>query len=240
MSFTTWTPHAVGSEARRRELSLWRAVEAQYVAATRPLVDTLAEQEALEILLEASKPSVPPAARGLDYLLYTPFRYPPSHHGSRFRAPDDPGVWYGAEAVRSSCAELGYWRWRFLTASRGLERLDGVAHTIFLARARGPALDLRTGPLARDRARWTDPGDYTATQALARAARMAGIALLRYESVRDPEHGACGAVLHPEALAGGTRRSQTWFLTVDRRRASWVRAATRGTRPGEAYEFTFA
>ena len=57
-------------------------------------MDSLAEQELLESLLEQSKPPVPGACAKLDYLLYTPFRYPPSHYGSRFRSYADPGVWY--------------------------------------------------------------------------------------------------------------------------------------------------
>jgi hypothetical protein len=192
----------------------------------------------LEGLLEDSKPPVPPAGAGLDYLLYTPFRYPPARYGSRFRGPLDPGVWYGAEAVRTSCAELGYWRWRFVTASHGLERLDGVPHTIFQALARGAAIDLRTAPFTDDRAKWTDPSDYGACQSLASTAREAGVSVIRYESVRDPEHGGCGAVLSASALAGGgIGQRHTWFLTVDWQRASWVRASRRGD---EAYEFVFA
>lgn len=220
-------------------------VEAQHVIATRALVDSRAEQEVLESLLEESKPPVPRAAARLDYLLYTPFRYPPAHHGSRFRGPLDPGVWYGADAQRTSCAELGYWRWRFVTASRGLERLDGVPHTIFQALARGTGIDLRVTPFARDRALWTEPDDYGACRALASAARGARLSIIRYESVRDPEHGGCGAVLEAGALVGSQpRQRQSWFLSVDRRRASWVRSPASpshaGSRRTEAYEFLFA
>jgi len=42
------------------------------------IVDSAAEQEALESLLEAGKPALPDATSGLDYLLATPFRYPPA------------------------------------------------------------------------------------------------------------------------------------------------------------------
>src|SRR5260370_36813090 len=149
MSSSTWTPRAVASEAAHCKLELWRAVEAQHVVATRALVDSLAEQEVLETVLEESKPPVPADAAGYDYLLYTPFRYPPSRHGSRFRSYSDPGPWYGAEAVRTSCAELGYWRWRFGTGSSGLARLDGGAQTIFQAVARGSGIDLRARPFSR-------------------------------------------------------------------------------------------
>jgi len=78
------------------------------------LVDSLEEQQALERILDDTKPPVPPAARKLHWLLFTPFRYPPPPRGSRFRGPNDPGVFYGADEIRTACAELGYWRWRHL------------------------------------------------------------------------------------------------------------------------------
>jgi hypothetical protein len=238
MSFSTWTPPAVASESKFSEVTLWRAVEAQHVVATRALVDTLAEQEILESVLEASKPPVPTRCSGLDYLLYTPFRYPPTARGSRFRSYHDPGVWYGAEAVRTSCAELGYWRWRFVQDSRGLNRLDGVPHTVFQAVARGKCMDLRAAPFAPDRSMWANPEDYSACQALARTARLAETQIIRYASVRDPEHGGCGAVLDCRAFCGtgGVRERQSWFLTVDGQGASWVRSGARGA---PSYDFHF-
>jgi len=238
MSSSTWTPPAVASESNACELTLWRAVEAQHVVATRALVDSTAEQEILESVLEASKPPLPSPCAGLDYLLYTPFRYPPSRRGSRFRTYDDAGVWYGAEAVRTSCAELGYWRWRFVRDSHGLARLDGVPHTVFQGVARGAAVDLRKGPLLRDVRMWSDPEDYGACQALARVARKAETKIIRYASVRDPEHGGCGAVLDCGAFSGtgGVRQRQSWFLTVDSQRASWVRSAAHRSA---TYEFVF-
>jgi len=238
MSSSTWTPPAVASESKACELTLWRAVEAQHVVATRTLVDSIAEHEILESVLEASKPPLPSPCAGLDYLLYTPFRYPPSWRGSRFRSYDDSGVWYGAEAVRTSCAELGYWRWRFARDSHGLTRLDGVPHTVFLAVARGASIDLRKAPFVRDAGMWGDPEDYGACQALARSARRAETKIIRYASVRDHDHGGCGAVLDCSAFSGmgGVRQRQSWFLTVDRQRASWVRS---GTHRSATYEFVF-
>jgi len=73
VSSRTWTAHAVASEARPARLELWRAVEAQHVAATMALVDNVEEQHALERLLEESKPPVPAAASKLHWLLSTPF-----------------------------------------------------------------------------------------------------------------------------------------------------------------------
>ena len=107
MSSPTWTTRAVASEARAARFDVWRAVEAQHVAATMALVDSLEEQQALERILDDTKPPVPPAARKLHWLLFTPFRYPPPPGGSRFRGPNDPGVFYGADEIRTACAELG-------------------------------------------------------------------------------------------------------------------------------------
>lgn len=240
MSSTTWTPAALASEAAIVELALWRAVEAQHIAATRALVDSIAEQELLEALLDDHKPPVPAPCAALDYLLYTPFRYPPGHRGSRFRDGGDPGVWYGADTVQAACAEVGYWRCRFVADSAGLSRLDAVAHTVFRALAQGTAIDLDAPPLVADRGHWMAADDYSACRRLARSAREARLALLRYRSVRDPAHAHCTAVLDCLAFAGsrGITTRQTWFLSVDARRASWIRA---GSRPGraEALEFDF-
>ena len=216
---------AIDAARARRSLQLWRAVEAQHVVSTRVLVDTLDEQAELERLLEAAKPAVerPPA---LHWLLYTPFRYPPLPGGSRFRGPADPGVWYGAEQLRTACAELGYWRWRFLVASPQLEALAARPQSVFRARLRGDAIDLRAPPFAASHVTWTDPDDYTGCQALARAAREAGVVIIRYESVRDPQHAGCGAVLSVAAFAGPEPTElQTWLLEVRREGVTWTPAS---------------
>ena len=91
-------------------------------------------------------------------------------------------------------------------------------------------------PFSRDRAAWRDPLDYAACQQLARSAREAQVQIIRYASVWDPEHGGCAGVLNLSAFVGGVRQRQTWFLTVDTHRASWVRA---GGPRRERFEFAF-
>jgi hypothetical protein len=214
---------------------VWRAVEAQHRAATMRLVDTLEEQAQLERLLEASKPPLPPATRGLHYLLATPFRYPPRYPGgSRFRAATDPGVFYGADEPRSACAELGYWRWRFLMDCPALTRLEPLPHTLFRCGLSAIAIDLRAAPFTRDAGRWSSPSDYSHCQHLGTVARAAGIALIRYRSVRDPRGGACAAVLTPAAFATPPGDEQSWLLTVTRVRVSWQRDSVLHS---EGFEF---
>jgi len=223
VSSSTSTLHAA-VKAVAAAADLWRAVEAQHIVSTLRLVDTLDEQRVLEDILESTKPAVPAAAAKLDYLLFTPFRYP-SPVASRFRALGDPGVFYGAESVRTACAELGYWRWRFLTDSAGLTTLGPAQQTLFQASVKTRAVDLERKPYARDAKLWRDPHDYAACQALARTARAAGIGLIRYASVRDPQPGRCGAVLRPDAFSSRrpTAPTQTWQLTVTQDYAVWHR-----------------
>lgn len=198
------------------------------------LVDTTDEQALLEDILEQSKPRLPANAAKLHYLLATPFRYRP-REGSRFRAPFESGVWYGAEALRTSLAEKSYWRLRFLLDSPGTPDLRPVPHTAFRATAVGRCIDLTVAPFASERARWAHRSSYTATQQLAALAREAQICIIRYESVRDPEHGACAAVLTPTAFSRAKpKKQETWFIVTSRAR---VRCVQQG-RGGDTYEFT--
>lgn len=233
MRSSTWTPRAVASEARRLRRRLWRAVEAQHVVSTLRLVATAAEQAVLERVLEASKPPLPAEAEHLHYLLATPFRYP-APVGSRFRAPTEPGVWYGAEHVRTACAELGYWRWRFLTDSEALSELGPAPQTVFQAGIDAHTVDLTLAPFKSERARWTHGSDYAPTQAFASVAREGEVGAIRYESVRDPEHAPAIAVLRAAVFKPfRPLQQQIWFLTVKRERVTWQ-------REGELYEFDAA
>lgn len=229
------TTEALRKAARRIGARPWRVVEAQHRASTMRLVDTLAEQRVLEDLLEAGKPPMPAEAAHLHYLLATPFRYPaPPPAGSRFRAIGDPGVWYGATAVHTALAEVAYWRMKFLADSPATPDLPPVPHTVFRAEVAGPALVLTDVVFARRRAQWEDPASYVMTQALARAARAAGITLIRYRSVRDPQHRACTAVLAPKAFRSHEPLEQHgWLIKATRAR---VLAETRSGAERLAFE----
>jgi hypothetical protein len=230
VSSNTWTPRAVESEARRAQRRLWRAVEAQHIASTLRLVANVEEQLMLERLLDRSKPPLPSDTSGLHYLLATPFRYS-SPIGSRFREPAESGIWYGAEAQRTACAELGFWRWRFLMDSDALQTLGPSPQTVFRAGVDGRLVDLTQPPFKRARAQWTDPDDYAPSQGFARVARQANVDAIRYESVRDPKHGAAVAVLRPSCFKPRKPLEQhTWLLTVRRAAGVWQ-------REGESFEF---
>jgi hypothetical protein len=217
MRSPTWTPAALSPERRRVAGTCWRAVEAQHRVSTMKLVDTLAEQALLEDLVEATKPAVPADCAALHYLLSTPFRYgAPYPGGSRFRrAGLTPGVFYASARASTAIAELAFHRLLFYADSpRTPWPADAGEYTVFSARYRTAAgLDLGLPPLARDRAKWTDPTGYDACQELADAARGAGVEALRYESVRDPDGGVNVALLTCRAFGSREPQArQTWRI----------------------------
>jgi hypothetical protein len=216
---TTWTPAALSAERRRISGQCWRIVEAQHRVSTLKLVDTLAEQQRLEELLDESKPPVPVECRRLHYLLATPFRYgAPYPRGSRFRrAGLSPGVFYASRAVTTAIAETAFHRLLFFADAPDTPWPQNAGeYTAFSVRFRtATGLDLDAAPLAHDRSAWTHPTEYGPCQRLADAAREAEVGVLRYRSARDT-NGAGGvnlALLTCRAFAlPGPLERQTWRM----------------------------
>jgi len=235
-----WTATALKSEARAAHGEIWRVVEHQYTASTRKLVDTQAEQEILEALLEDSKPPYPPGTDKLHYLLKTPFRYyPPKPHGSRFRQPGGAeGVFYASEQIRTALAEMAYYRLRFFADAPDAKLPDQEQKlTVFNIKYKTKRqIDLTCSPLNRDQSLWTDPADYAGTHALAEQARKAAIESIRYGSVRDREQGFNIALLTPIAFVSKKPLSQqTWYMHIGPAEISTRRAGKSNTE--NAYVF---
>ena len=221
MPANTSTPIALLSEARPWDGAGWRAVEAQHKNATLSLVHgNLDDQEILESIVEEIKPSLPADADGLHFLLATPFRYRPPPSGSRFRRRLDSGVFYGAEEVKTACAEAGYWRWRFWMDSQGLaNKATSIQMTLFEFHGSTKAIiDLTKPPFSDRRNEWIHATDYQATQDLAVQARSEGIEVIRYESARNGPDGRCLAILTPKVFKAVREpfrhNQQTWNLFI--------------------------
>jgi hypothetical protein len=204
--------------ARHYDGRCWRLVEAQHRVSTLRLTDSLDEQALLEDLIEETKPAVPAECAKLDYLLATPFRYGTYPNGSRFRrAGRTPGVFYASEKPETAVAETVFHRLLFFAESPATPWPRGTAeYTAFSTQVRVDlCLDLTKRPLSQDRAQWMHPTDYAECQALADRARDGSIEVIRYESVRDPDHDANIAVLTCRAFA---RRSpldrRTWSVRL--------------------------
>src|SRR5215213_8388867 len=157
MSFSIWTRCAGDSELRPLRLSPWRVVEAQHQVSTRKLVDSTEEQILLEEMIDRVKP--PDTTRGkFHYLLFTPFRYPPLAHGSRFGGRHDRGIWYGSVELKSAFAEVAYYRLLFLEGSEGALGTITTALTAFTASVRTMrGIDLTAAPFDKYRAMIASP-----------------------------------------------------------------------------------
>jgi hypothetical protein len=195
-------------------------VEAQHIISTRRLVDSDAEHELLEELIEASKPALPRGREfeGLHFLLLTPFRYPPLRHGSRFATRHERGIWYGSERVETALAEAAYYRLLLLEGTAAKLAPLTAELSLFQARvAAGRGADLTVGPFLEFRAAISSPTTYAASQQLGRDLRADDVEAFRYFSARDPHGGTNVGVLAPSGFARKTPSAQqTWFCTVTR------------------------
>jgi hypothetical protein len=217
---------------------LFRIVEAQHSISTDRLVDGPAEQDVLERLIEAAKPTMPVQARGLHHLLATPFRYGYGKESRFRRANERPGIFYASERLSTAVAETASLLMRFFAASPGVKlpkmTIPRLAFRIAMKVER--ALDLTVPPLDAGRALWTDGEDYGPCQRLAERARRFGTQLIRYESVRDSEHGANAALFDPAAFQKPVpTNEQTWQF-----RFSNTGVTAFGSGPSrERLDFTF-
>lgn len=183
------------------------------------LVDTLDEQALLESIIERTKPPIPPECRHLHYLLATPFRYgAPYPQGSRFRRPGlTPGVFYASATPATAIAELAFHRLLFFVESPTTPWPANAGEFTMFAVDFGTraGIDLTRPPFDTARERWTNRTDYRACQDFADHARAGAIAVLRYESARDPGGGINLALLSCAAFVSEQPvERQTWRVAL--------------------------
>ncbi len=173
----------------------WRIVEAQHISSSRDLVDTLEEHDCLEALLEESKPHV---LKEKDYLIFTPFRYPPLKYGSRFGQDYEPSLWYGSLELSTAFAEVAYYRLQFFndtTAPLDYIEIPMTAFQTILSTQHG--IDLTTTPFKAYTAEISNKHSYESSQALGTAMRNAEIEAFIYFSARTQQLGKNIAAFTP-------------------------------------------
>lgn len=216
-SSNIWIRCAGDSEIAPLRLEPWRVVESQHQIATRKLVDSDAEQQLLEQLIDSAKPPER-APRGLHYLLFTPFRYPPLRYGSRFGARHERGIWYGSETQRTAFAEVAYYRLLFLegtSADLGLLQTELTAFRASVRTQQG--VDLTAPPFDAYATVLASPDSYAQTQALGAAMRAAGVEAFRFVSARDVQGGVNVGVLAPAVFGRRAPKAlETWHCTATR------------------------
>jgi hypothetical protein len=226
MSSSIWTRCAGDSELRALALSPWRVVEAQHQVSTRKLVDSAEEQALLEEMIDRVKPPVL-VGGSLHYLLFTPFRYPPLSHGSRFGSRRERGIWYGSLDRRTAFAEVSYYRLVFIegtTASLGTLTTPLTAFTARMRTQRG--IDLTVPPFDAHRRTISSPTSYVSSQALGSAMRDAVVEVFKYASARDAAGGVNVGAFTPDVFGRKTqpRSLETWHCAASRARVEFAQA----------------
>ena len=166
---------------------VFRVAESQQKVATNTLVDTLQEQRILEEMLDRVKPRIPQDCDQFDYLIYTPFRYPPLNHGSRFGKKIHPSIFYGSKNIEAAFAELAYYRFVYydgmMTSPKKQQKV--TQHTSFnvdLQAEKGIALD--ESPFNKHKYRISDPANYDVSQKIGEEMRDKGVEAFSYFSAR--------------------------------------------------------
>jgi hypothetical protein len=223
MSRSIWTRCGGRSNARRLECRAWRIVEGQHILSSRKLVDTAAEHEVLEQLLEETKPPLPsgPEFHGLHYLLATPFRYPPLPYGSRFGSTLERSIWYGAEELETALAEYAFYRLVFFHGTAADLLPSTITVTALRAGVRTErGADLTAPPFDAYRDRISSKTAYADAQQLGAEMRADGVEAFRYRSARCPNGGIGVGLFTPAAFASRSplRPAQNWFCTVTAQR----------------------
>jgi hypothetical protein len=217
MSLDIWTRCEGPSRVSPLATTACRVVEAQHKVSTRRLVDTLEEQVLLEQIVDEVKPPRPlgPEFEGLHYLLSTPFRHPPLRHGSRFGAPNERSLWYGARQVETSLAEKAYYQLLFLAGTKADLRNFSCDWTAFRCDVETDfAVDLTSPPFSKFAADLTSSSSYAATQKLGREVRAAGVVAFLFTSARCPKKGTAIGLFSPAFLHKNPGSFQTWKCLV--------------------------
>lgn len=224
--------------------TLMRLVESQEHVATMSMVDTLEEQALLEDMLEGSKPPYPAhtSPRHLDkydYLLKSPFRYPPLQWGSRFGQTHERSLFYGATSPITVLAESAYYRFVFWYSMQPehngaetqtlLNPAINTEHCMFSADYQTDhGIRLQAAPFDEYKDSLTHPRDYSTTQTIGTAMRHAGVQAFEYTSARDQNQGTCVGLFTIEAMKSKKPKDITrWQCQLSAKEVSFKQVGKR-------------
>jgi hypothetical protein len=184
---TIWETCKGASQIDTINLEPWRVVEAEHILSARDLVDTLEEHDLLEELLESAKP---PIEKQKNYLIFTPFRYPPLKHGSRFGGIHEQSLWYGSIKLETAFTEVAYYQLKFFQdtkANLGYIETDLTAFNTHIRTAKG--IDLTRKPFINYHHQISNKNNYEYSHQIGSQMRHANIEAFIYHSARtlNPE-----------------------------------------------------
>jgi hypothetical protein len=238
MSLNIWTQCAAKFEFAPLRAEPWRVVEFQGTGSTLKLVDTQEEEQLLEELIDSVKGDVPKEVPvHLDYLLFTPFRYPPLKYGSRFGTIRERSIWYGSKALRTALAERAYYRLLFLEGTTAV--LEPLVDRVTAFRAVVASLrcaDLTRPPFDVFTDAISSPVTYEHSQALGKALREVGVEAFLFESARDPLEGINVGLFEPVFTSPRPSSQETWTCVARKSLVAFSRDLPMGAPQSERFD----
>jgi len=205
----------------------WRVVEAQHILSSRDLVDSREEHDLLESLIEESKPVI---AKEKNYLIFTPFRYPPLKYGSRFGRVFEPSLWYGSLELATAFTEVAYYRLKFFddsSAALGYVEISMTAFTAAIGSNNG--VDLTTPPFNQYTQEISNKNTYEHSQLLGTTMREEQIDAFLYFSARTNEMSKNIAAFTP-SIFQCVNNQQTWKCFADNHIIEFTRLGILGKK----------
>ena len=136
-------------------------------------------------MIEESKPLID---KEKNYLIFTPFRYPPLKYGSRFARIFEPSLWYGSVELETAFTEVAYYRLKFFndtSADLGYVEISMTAFTASMVSNMG--IDLTEKPFNNYFNEISNKNSYESSQLLGTHMREAHIEAFIYYSARTHE-----------------------------------------------------
>ncbi|GGY79741.1 hypothetical protein GCM10011613_25860 [Cellvibrio zantedeschiae] len=192
------------------------------------ITQSATEQSRLEELLDLSKPKIPADTLGLNYLLMTPFRYPPLRYGSRFGTTWERGIFYGSCELQTALAETAVYFWLFQQGPTELGALEHIRdqRTAFKVKLSSQkALDLHSDDFESQYEHISNPASWSYTQELGAKLREADAEFIVYPSARF-RGGKNIAVFSPKAFFDKEPAvQQLWHVKFTSNTCVFVRAS---------------
>jgi RES domain len=224
------------------QLKPWRVVEAQHLVSTRSLVDSVEEHEILESLIESSKPPID--NNNHNYLIFTPFRYPPLAHGSRFGTIHEPSLWYGSLELETAFAEVSYYLQKFRHDTLADLGELSLVHTAFKTNVITEyAIRLEKPPFQKYREYISSKDNYEYSQALGRKMREASVTAFTFYSARTLKDSLNVGIFSSDVFVAEKNHyifnQQTWLCFASEDKVEFTRS-TLGKKMLYTFSHNFA
>jgi hypothetical protein len=210
-----WPGYDISNYFMSKTVEGYRVVESQQHVTTLCLTDSPDEHDILERMIEASKPPKPADCEIDDYLLFTPFRYPPLHDGTRFGSAAERSLFYGSVAINTAFSEVAYRRFKFIDDSTADFEPFQVHYTSFIFIAFSTkCVDLTYEPFALHRNDISHRTNYKASQMLGKLMRDCHTELFIYDSART--EGLNIGVFTPQIFTKRSSSHKQWICHTDK------------------------